>query len=585
MVLIPDNFGDGGSGLTPRGSGSPTLVSILQAISGGSNTVADLAALSALDDTKLDDGSLVPVETLHDGFFLDKASTATVDGITIVATKSDVGRWHRSNLTSNRWLSQATWYINATTGDDENDGSNGNQLKTLNEFLRRTGTGTLPQFTIINVETDLDEPGGYVFRGDYSSFLQIIGTRTVIGTGTLTSVQLWDDTQVPGQDGQLVDTGIPTSWTASGYLDKMLVMTAGASAGGTAWIVKDLGSTTARFSPMYSDAFTVVDPTADTYEVVGLSKITKTLWLQHEGTIWFQDFDLIGDAPAFLPTILADSGELITMRCRLGGFENTQKGTSQNGFYHGSLVDQDGPFHTEASAIIIFGSALYNAALTISRLASVWIGADSIIQTRTVAANFQAFWGGTLVVRTGAFLGVFDNTTAGLPAVEVRSGAQFRIEGTGKVWGLNWDNSSFGIWVDSDAVVAYPEPDNFTAHFDVDGTGITEVQVGGVPSTYVQVGTEGMTATQKGTAGLTGGTVTVTANITANSRIIVGRNTPFGTIGDLSAPVASRTNNTATGAVGSFVINSASALDTSIVDWVVEDDNRQAGIVPNEDTP
>ncbi len=65
-----------------------------------------------------------------------------------------------------------------------------------------------------------------------------------------------------------------------------------------------------------------------------------------------------------------------------------------------------------------------------------------------------------------------------------------------------------------------------------------------------------------GTATLVGGTVTV-ANITVTTKtkIILSRNTPGGSIGDLSAPSASRT------AATSFVINSASGTDTSTVDW------------------
>lgn len=70
---------------------------------------------------------------------------------------------------------------------------------------------------------------------------------------------------------------------------------------------------------------------------------------------------------------------------------------------------------------------------------------------------------------------------------------------------------------------------------------------------------------QSGTATLVAGTVTITGNtLTANSRIFPARKTPAGTVGDLSAPSASR--NTGTGA---FVINSANASDTSTVDYLI----------------
>jgi hypothetical protein len=71
---------------------------------------------------------------------------------------------------------------------------------------------------------------------------------------------------------------------------------------------------------------------------------------------------------------------------------------------------------------------------------------------------------------------------------------------------------------------------------------------------------------QRGTATLVGGTVTVsTAIIIAGCSIQVTRNTPGGTIGDLSVPLANRV----AGKPGSFVINSVSGTDTSTVDWFV----------------
>ena len=67
-----------------------------------------------------------------------------------------------------------------------------------------------------------------------------------------------------------------------------------------------------------------------------------------------------------------------------------------------------------------------------------------------------------------------------------------------------------------------------------------------------------------GTATLVAGTVTVnTTAVATGSLIFVSRNTPGGTAGHLSAPVASITN------VTSFVINSSDAADTSTVNWVI----------------
>lgn len=67
-----------------------------------------------------------------------------------------------------------------------------------------------------------------------------------------------------------------------------------------------------------------------------------------------------------------------------------------------------------------------------------------------------------------------------------------------------------------------------------------------------------------GTATLVGGTVTVnTTAVTASSIIYLTCNTPGGTQGFLSAPVASITAGT------SFVINSSNGSDTSTVNWLI----------------
>jgi hypothetical protein len=67
-----------------------------------------------------------------------------------------------------------------------------------------------------------------------------------------------------------------------------------------------------------------------------------------------------------------------------------------------------------------------------------------------------------------------------------------------------------------------------------------------------------------GTATLAAGTVTVPVNaVTAASNILISRNTPAGTLGNLSVPSASITANT------SFVINSSSNAETSTVNWEI----------------
>ena len=71
---------------------------------------------------------------------------------------------------------------------------------------------------------------------------------------------------------------------------------------------------------------------------------------------------------------------------------------------------------------------------------------------------------------------------------------------------------------------------------------------------------------QAGTATLVAGTVTVTLpvaiGLSSSDVVVVTRNTPGGTVGDLSVPVGSYNTGART-----FVINSASGTDTSTVNW------------------
>lgn len=67
-----------------------------------------------------------------------------------------------------------------------------------------------------------------------------------------------------------------------------------------------------------------------------------------------------------------------------------------------------------------------------------------------------------------------------------------------------------------------------------------------------------------GTATLVAGTVTVsTTGVLADDKILVCHNTPGGTVGIASVPVASIVTGT------SFVINSSDAGDTSTVNWLI----------------
>lgn len=392
-------------------------------------------------------------------------------------------------------LGQAEWYINATTGSDDNDGkSSETALATLREWSRRTGTARLLQAATIYMETDLDETG-FDFHGDYSTGgVTLIGTRTVIGTGSFTGVQVYDDSVSPGDDGQVTDAALPVSWTASGFVGQMVVITSGANAGATAWIVSDLGAKTARFSPFFNLAtFNFVDPqVGETYEIVTLPRLQGG-WasLLHFGLLTFSSIDMYG-VPGATASLSFENGSFGATCCRIGGPVATQIGAAEAGTYIATLFQTDPlTFEVTSGSVTLYACAL-GSRIDVNRPGVTVTLANTIAQFGLggggeIGLNLDG--GGIAEVLGSLFFAGFDSTVATDAVVTVGSGGILRL--VGKVWGLDWDNG-FGLWVDSDGSVLYPSPDNLTAHADVDGAAITEVRYGRTNTTYAAIGLAGV---------------------------------------------------------------------------------------------
>jgi hypothetical protein len=168
--------------------------------------VANIAALSALNDVAELNGAIRRVVTLLQSFMLDRASTATIDGITVVATLSGVGRWHRILSHVPQWTNQSAWERNFATGNDENPGTVLLPLKTCAEFTRRVRVAKYSSsFTpyVLHIQDDVDvandsfqwNPSLFSTTGTLSSaldtgigttLLTITGNKTVVDTGSLT---------------------------------------------------------------------------------------------------------------------------------------------------------------------------------------------------------------------------------------------------------------------------------------------------------------------------------------------------------------------------------------------------------------
>jgi hypothetical protein len=212
------------------------------------DSVANIAALATVEDTRIPDGSSKVVRTLWDSFTLDKNSTAVVDGITVVATMSGTGRWLR-NLTPNPvWSSQATWYVDAVNGNDENNGAtDSTELKTFSEFRRRVEANGVYVNMTVYIETDLPATDlvGLYCGGDE---VTIEGVPTTAYTGT---VNTFSKVAASNQIGTLNDA----VWTVADHLYKFILFTDGAAAGYGCWVLEDLGGGDARVSEIVEDVY------------------------------------------------------------------------------------------------------------------------------------------------------------------------------------------------------------------------------------------------------------------------------------------------------------------------------------------
>ncbi len=227
-------------------------------------SVGSLTALGLLDDSTFPNGCLASVSNLLDIFYLDRASTLTPDGITIIETNSGVGNWVRLMTNNITWSFQQDWYIDSLLGDDQNSGSTGQPIRTLKEWYRRIGTNQIKVDMTINVMSDLlddDEMSEIVNFGSESGSLTITGETgiTTLYSGVLTAVTASNPAlNIPWD---ITDTYIPGDWSAhisTTSLGKRLKIINNLSEECITWVAKDLGSKKCRISQPSAPNFTDV---------------------------------------------------------------------------------------------------------------------------------------------------------------------------------------------------------------------------------------------------------------------------------------------------------------------------------------
>lgn len=166
------------------------------------------------------------------------------------------------------------FYVDPILGNDKNRGTQGNPLKTVNEVANRVHGHNIPGLINIHLSSDTTEVATFTMDTAWSGLINIIGIRTLIDSGEITTIQNYDI--VAKEDQIITDSTLPVSWTDSGFVGKLIVLTSGDNEGSYAWVWEDLGSKEAIISPFFNpQTGGWIEPLAgETYSVYSVTKIT-----------------------------------------------------------------------------------------------------------------------------------------------------------------------------------------------------------------------------------------------------------------------------------------------------------------------
>jgi len=191
------------------------------------------------------------VKSLGDWFVLGPAIGSAQTNVVVTAT--DGRQWVRQNIPNPIFLAAKFWAISETNGSDENAGWGATQtaadavpLKTMAELDRRLSgcVGVVSGWTCHQLSNITSGVPLKNVKSDVVGNTPIwLGTRTTLLTSSNTTYTAENPAANTG--ATLAITDIPASWTASGYIGKMLVSGDGLR---FAWTQKDNGSKTARIT-------------------------------------------------------------------------------------------------------------------------------------------------------------------------------------------------------------------------------------------------------------------------------------------------------------------------------------------------
>lgn len=364
--------------------------------------------------------------------------------------------------TPNQNIVNSTNYYVSNSGNDANPGSLLLPKKTLSavalEFYGKVINGVVNIYLLDSITDspyfDLD-----IYR-QYTSYVYIQGTKTLIGSGSITALQQY---ALPPtfEDQQITDDNLPTSWTASGFVEKIIYLTSGANSGSYAWIYQDIGLKTAIVSPFFNPStYQQISPDiGDTYSVYSIPKLSGSLLGTNKGSVYVENIDIDTGVPnPGIEPVSWSGGDVTFFGCRINGNDTYPSPPSS---YGGHMIISKSGICTSYGCYIsthvraftggthYFGSCLFSGYGTAPTADGP--GSSLSILTPCVGYGEQTFLqarnGGKVVVESGAWY-MAANQAAGL---WVRVGCEMVLQG--KVWGFGI--TTVGVFMGSGADIYY----------------------------------------------------------------------------------------------------------------------------------
>jgi hypothetical protein len=445
--------------------------------------VPNLAGVHALIDRRLSDGTVAFALSVQRPYRLDKTSTATADGITVLETFNGIGRWVAVHIPQPKWTAQQTWRINADTGDDEGDGTT-TPLRTAAELKRRYGVhGTMAPggITDVLIETDLpdDDPIDLRVEQLRDVVFQVSGLVREVADSAGVIMDVVAKDRAENQPWEI--TG---STDLGAYVGSYLRLTSGTYEGYRIPIAKDLGSNTVRvgetgtvYPPEFFSALVLGEPSIDdTYVIDELP--TVTYGRVDSGLVAYNDQSFMltflqfrhlrfRASNPFFSNVNVTNQNTLFAECQ---FDATLFVGCNAGFLivHNCIFGPTSGLHQNGPALSAVSAGLFlECGVAAEGAANPVLDADVLFQGGGGQTAPQIF----ALAGTNSFIGyvgVFDSTT---DAAFVEAGGTFKVRTTPLGFGGQafWGTGAAGValHLEKGAVGTYEDADELTATGDL----------------------------------------------------------------------------------------------------------------------